>query len=47
MNLDSAPGVYLDGVDKLLTKPVIATELISAVDELLGDGQTASSASQS
>ena len=47
MNLDSVPKAYLDGVDKLLTKPVIATELIGAVYQLLGDGQTASSAIQS
>lgn len=47
MNLDSVPKAYLDGVDKLLTKPVIATELMVAVDELLGDGQTSSSAIQS
>ncbi len=47
MKLDSLPKEYLDGVDKLLTKPVIATQLIGAVDELLGDGQTASSAIES
>jgi CheY-like chemotaxis protein len=46
-NLDSVPKAYLNGVDKLLTKPVIATELISAVHEVLGDGQPASSAIQS
>jgi CheY-like chemotaxis protein len=40
MNLDSVPKAYLDGVDKLLTKPVIAAQLIATVDELLGDGQT-------
>ena len=32
---------YLDEVDKLLTKPVVAAELIGAVDELLADGQSA------
>jgi CheY-like chemotaxis protein len=44
MKLDSLPKAYLDGVHKLLTKPVIATALIGAIDELLGDGPTASSA---
>src|ERR1017187_7708250 len=39
MKLDSVPRGYLDGVDKLLTKPVNATELISAVCEMLGDEQ--------
>jgi CheY-like chemotaxis protein len=43
MRLDSLPKEYLEGVDKLLTKPVSATTLIGAVDELLADGQTASS----
>lgn len=47
IDLDSVPEAYLDEVDKLLTKPVIATELIGAVDELLADGQTASSAIES
>ena len=47
MNLDSAPKAYLDGVDKLLTKPVIATELIGAVDVFLGNGQTVLSVVQS
>ena len=37
------PKAYLDGVDRLLTKPVIATELIGAVCELLREEQTASS----
>ncbi len=46
MNLDSGPREDLDGVDKLLTKPVVATELLGAVDKLLGDGQTAASAIQ-
>jgi hypothetical protein len=41
------PREYLDGVDKLLTKPVVATELFGAVDELLGDGQIISSAVKS
>ena len=47
MNLDSVPKAYRDGVDKLLTKPVIATKLIGAVCELLGEEQAASSAIQS
>ena len=37
IDLDSVPEAYLDEVDKLLTKPVIATELIHAVDELLAE----------
>ncbi len=44
MNLDSVPREYLDGVDKLLTKPVVAAELLGAVDEFIGDGQTVSAA---
>jgi CheY-like chemotaxis protein len=44
VDFDSVPAAHQDEVDKLLTKPVIATELIGAVDELLADGQTASSA---
>jgi CheY-like chemotaxis protein len=47
VKLDSVPKAYRDGVDKLLTKPVIAAELIGAVHEVLGDGQPASSAIQS
>ena len=47
MNLDSLPKAYLVGVDKLLTKPVVATALLRAVNELLGEGQTASSGIQS
>ena len=46
MNLDSVPKAYLDGVDKLLTKPVIASTLIGAVCELLGEERTASSTIQ-
>lgn len=42
MNLDSLHKAYLNGVDKLLAKPVIATVLIGAVCELLGEEQTAS-----
>jgi CheY-like chemotaxis protein len=44
MNLDSVTVGYFEGVDKLLTKPVVAATLIGAVDELLGNGQTASAA---
>lgn len=47
MKLDSVPKAYLDGVDKLLTKPVNATELIGLIHELLGDGPADSSAIQS
>jgi len=46
VDLDSVPEAYLDEVDKLLRKPVIATELIGAVDKLLVDGQTVSSVTQ-
>jgi hypothetical protein len=42
MKLDTIPKAYLQGVDKLLTKPVNATVLIGAVSELLGEEQTAS-----
>jgi CheY-like chemotaxis protein len=42
MKLDSVPKAYLDGVDKLLRKPVNAQVLIGAVCELLGEVQTAS-----
>ncbi len=42
MKLDSLPKEYLEGCDKLLTKPVIATQLIGAVDELLAGGQNVS-----
>jgi len=44
MKLDSLPKEYLDGIDKLLKKPVVAATLISAVDELLGTRETASAA---
>ena len=47
IDLDSVTVGYLEGIDRLLSKPVVATELLRAVDELLGDGQTASSAIQS
>ena len=47
MNLDSVSKAYRVGVDRLLTKPVIATDLLSAVNELLGEGQAASSGIQS
>jgi CheY-like chemotaxis protein len=47
INLDSVTVGYLEGVDKLLMKPVIATELLGAVDEFLGSRQTASSAIES
>jgi hypothetical protein len=46
MNLDSVTVAYLEGVDKLLSKPVVATELIGAVYKLLGDGQAVSSVVQ-
>lgn len=44
---DSLPRGYIDGIDKLLSKPVVATKLFDAIDKLLGDEQTASSAIQS
>lgn len=44
MDLPSVTKAYLEGIDKLLKKPFVAADLVSAVNELLGDGQTASSA---
>jgi CheY-like chemotaxis protein len=41
---DALPREYIDGIDKLLSKPVVAAVLIDIVYEVLGDGQTASSA---
>ncbi len=46
-NLDSTPQEHLDGVDKLLRKPVVATELLGAVDELLGGRRTVSAGIES
>ncbi|MGD0060115.1 MAG: response regulator [Verrucomicrobiia bacterium] len=37
MKPNSVPTEHLEAVDKLLTKPVLADQLIVAVDELLGD----------
>jgi CheY-like chemotaxis protein len=45
--LDWIPKAYLDGIDKLLKKPVVVTELIGVVDGFLGGGQSASSAIES
>jgi hypothetical protein len=47
MDPDSVPKTYLDCVDKLLSKPVNATELIGAVCQLPGGKHTTSSAIQS
>ncbi|MGA2140199.1 MAG: response regulator [Verrucomicrobiia bacterium] len=47
VDLDSVPEAYLDEVDKLLTKPVIATQLIGAIDEFLAEKQTASAVIES
>jgi CheY-like chemotaxis protein len=47
VDLDSVPEAYLDGVDKLLTKPVIATQLIGAIDEFLAEEPTVSAAIES
>ena len=47
MNLGSLPKAYLVGVDKLLTKPVVATDLLRTVNEFLGEAQTASQGIQS
>ncbi len=47
MNPDSVTVGYLEGVEKLLGKPVVAAELFSTIDELLGDGRTASVAVRS
>jgi CheY-like chemotaxis protein len=44
MNPNSLPKEYRDGVDKLLTKPVISSELIAAVNEVLGEGEPTPSA---
>ena len=44
MKLDSLPKEYIDGIDKLLSKPVVATELNGAIDELFGDEQTVAAA---
>jgi CheY-like chemotaxis protein len=44
MKFNSLPREYIDGIDKLLSKPVVATKLIDTICELLGEGQTASSA---
>jgi len=41
IDLDSVPETYLDEVDLLLTKPVVATELVGAVDKLVADWHTA------
>ena len=42
MNPDSVTVGYLEGVDKLLSKPVVAATLFDAIDKLLGDEQTVS-----
>jgi CheY-like chemotaxis protein len=47
MKFDSLPKEYVEGVDTLLGKPIVAATLIRVVDELLGDGRTASVAIQS
>ena len=47
VEFESLPKEYRDGVDKLLSKPVVATTLCDAVYKLLGDGQAVSSAVQS
>lgn len=39
---DSLPIEYIDGIDKLLRKPVVATTLFKVVCEVLGDGEPAS-----
>ena len=44
MKFDSLPKEYVENVDTLLSKPVVAATLIGAVDELLGDGQKTSTA---
>lgn len=44
LKYETLPREYIDGIDKLLSKPVVATALIGAVDELLGDGRTVSAA---
>lgn len=46
-NLDTLAKAYLDGVNWLITKPLIAAELLSAVNALVGGGQDSSSTIQS
>jgi CheY-like chemotaxis protein len=46
MKIEELPKAYLEGVDKLLTKPVIAADLIGAIDGFLNQGKPASSAFQ-
>jgi CheY-like chemotaxis protein len=46
MKFDDLPKTYHDGVDKLLSKPVVAADLISAVDAFLNEEQGVSSAIQ-
>lgn len=46
-SLDTLAKAYLDGVNWLVTKPLIATELVSAINALVGSGQAASSTIQS
>src|ERR1035441_4071584 len=47
VKFDSLPKEYVEGVDTLLSKPIVTATLNSVVDELLGDGQTASAAIES
>ena len=47
VKFDSLPKAYVEGVDTLLSKPIVAATLNSVVDELLGDGQTASATIES
>jgi CheY-like chemotaxis protein len=42
MDINTVPGEFLDGVDKLLLKPLVAAELIKTVHDLLGDRPVAS-----
>jgi CheY-like chemotaxis protein len=42
VKFDSLPREYIDGIDKLLSKPVVATTLMDAVYNVLGVEQTAS-----
>ena len=44
MKFDSLPKEYIDGIDGLLSKPVVAATLFHAIDKLLGDEQTVSAA---
>jgi CheY-like chemotaxis protein len=47
VQFDSLPRGYIDSIDKLLSKPVVATTLMDAVYNVLGVEQTASARTES